>query len=133
MSNLILRLVVNGVALAVTAAILPGIEIANNEVGTYVILAIIFGLVNAFLKPIIVVLSCPLVILSLGLFMLVINGVMLLITDAIAGDRFTVDGFGWAILGGLIMGIVGGILEGALGLNDDDDDKKKDDVVIIRS
>jgi len=56
---------------------------------------------------------------------------MLLITDALSGDRFTVDGFWWAVLGGLVVGVIAGFLENALDVSDDDDDKKDQDVIII--
>jgi putative membrane protein len=129
MRNFLLRLIANAVALAATAAILPGIHIQNDRIGTLLLIALIFGIVNAVLKPIIVIMSCPLIILTLGLFAIVINGIMLLITAAIAGNRFVIDGFWWAVLGGLIVGIISGVLEGALGVNDDD--KDNEDVIIM--
>jgi putative membrane protein len=130
MRNFLLRLIANAVALAATAAILPGIHIQNDRIATLLLIALIFGIVNAVLKPIIVIMSCPLIILTLGLFAIAINGIMLLITAAIAGNRFTIDGFWWAVLGGLIVGIISSVLEGALGVNDKDD-KDKEDVIIM--
>ncbi len=130
MRNFLLRLIINAAALAATAAILPGIHIQNDRIGTLLLVALIFGIVNAVLKPVIVIMSCPLIILTLGLFAVVINGIMLLITAAIAGDRFTIDGFWWAVLGGLIVGAIAGILENALGVNDKDK-KDEEDVIII--
>jgi len=129
MRNFLLRLVINAIALAVTAAVLPGIHVKNDSIGTLAIVALIFGIVNALVKPIFVILSCPLIILTLGLFMLVINGVMLLITDSLSGGRFTVDGLGWAILGGLVVNVIGQIVETVLGVNKQD--KGEDEVVII--
>ncbi|HMM27775.1 MAG TPA: phage holin family protein [Aggregatilineaceae bacterium] len=117
MTQFVLRLVVNAIALVITAYVLPGISVAN-EVLPVLLVALIFGVVNALVKPVIMILSCPLIIVTLGLFYLVVNGLMLLITDALAGDRFEVDGLGWAILGGIVMGLVGMALEGALGLNE---------------
>jgi putative membrane protein len=121
MRNFLFRLIINAVALAAAAALLPGIHTSNNDIGTLLIVAFIFGVMNAILKPILYILSCSLIILTLGLFTLVINGVMLLITDAIAGNRFTVDGFWWAVLGGLVVSIVSGFLENALGLHEHDE------------
>jgi putative membrane protein len=129
MRNFLLRLVINAIALAVTAAVLPGIHVKNDSIGTLAIVALIFGIVNALVKPIFVILSCPLILLTLGLFMLVINGVMLLITDSLSGGRFTVDGLGWAILGGLVVNLIGQIVETVLGVNKHD--KEDDEVVII--
>lgn len=117
MAHFVLRLVVNAIALVITAYILPGIHV-ETDIGPLVIVALIFGVVNALAKPVITILSCPLIIITLGLFYLVVNGLMLLITDSLAGDRFEVDGLGWAILGGIVMGLVGMMLEGALGLDE---------------
>lgn len=120
MGNIILRIIVNAIAIAITAAILPGIHVANNDIGTYIIIGIVFGLINGFVKPIVTLLTCPLVIVSLGLFILVINGLMLLLTAALIPARLTIDNFGWAIIGGIIMGVVGVIMESVLGLNNND-------------
>ena len=130
MRTFVLRLIVNAIALAVTAALLPGIHIRDDSVGTLLIVAFIFGVVNAVIKPVLIILSCPLVILTLGLFLLALNGILLLITDRIAGNRLDIDTFWWAVLGGMIMGFVGSVLENALGINDKEDkDKDKDQVI----
>ena len=132
MRNLLLRLIVNAAALAATAALLPGISVRDNEIWTLLVIAFVFGLVNAVLKPVFLILSCPLIILTLGLFVVVVNGLMLLITDALAGGRFTVDGLGWAILGGLVVGAISGILERVFDLDEKDREKRKrDDSFII--
>lgn len=131
MPKILMRLFVYAVAIAIVAAILPGIHVKNNDIGTLAIVAIIFGLINAVVKPIVQIMSCPLIVLTFGLFALVINGLMLLLTDALAGGRFTVDGFWWAVLGGIILGFVAGILEGALGLKDNKEDDEGP--IIIRS
>ena len=132
MRNLILRLIVNAAALAATAALLPGIGVRDNEIWTLLVVALIFGVVNAVLKPVFIILSCPLIILTLGLFAIVVNGLMLLITDALAGGRFTVDGLGWAILGGLVVGAISGILERALGLDEKERERReRDDSFVI--
>lgn len=112
--NFIIRLVINAVALYITASILPGIHIANNEVGTLLVIALVFGIVNAFVKPIVKLLTCPLVILTLGLFIFVINALMLMLTAALLPDRLTVENFGWALLGGIVMGIAAIIVEWVL-------------------
>jgi putative membrane protein len=109
--NFIIRLVINAVALYVTASILSGIHIANDDVGTLLVIALVFGIVNAFVKPIVKLLTCPLVILTLGLFIFVVNALMLLLTAAIVPDRLTVENFGWAVVGGIVMGIVAIIVE----------------------
>ncbi len=117
MAYLLLRIIVNAVAIVVTAAILPGITVLNDDIGTFLLLGLVFGLVNAVIKPLVTLLTCPLVILTLGLFIFVINGLMLLITAALLPDRLAVDGLGWAILGGIVMALVGLALDSLLGLN----------------
>ena len=121
----LLRLIVNAIALVITAYVLPGIHV-NTDIGPLLLVALIFGIVNALVKPVITVLSCPLILITLGLFYLVVNGLMLLITDELAGGNFDVDGLGWAILGGIVLGLVGMVLESLLGL---DDDKRREVVV----
>jgi putative membrane protein len=117
MGKFLIRVVVSAVAIAVTAAILPGIHVVNSDIGTFLLLGLVFGIVNALIKPLVTVLTCPLVILTLGLFLFVINGIMLLITASLSGGRLVVEGIGWAIVGGIIMGVVNMVLEGLLGLN----------------
>jgi putative membrane protein len=92
--------------------VLPGLNVLPNpdgplgEAGTYLWIGLIFGLVNAVVGPVIRLLSLPFVVLTLGLFLLVINAALLGLTAAIS-DRLTVDGFGTALIGGLILALVG--------------------------
>ena len=120
MGKFIIRVVVNAIAIAITAAILPGITVVNDDIGTYLLIGLIFGIINALVKPIVTLLTCPLVIVTLGLFLLVINGLMLMLTASLSGGRLIVDGLLWAIIGGIIMGIINIVLEAALGLNRSD-------------
>ena len=119
MRNFVVRVIVSAIAIAITAALLPGIRVINGDILTFLLLGLIFGLVNALVKPIVSLLSCPLVLLTLGLFLLVVNGLMLLITAALSGGRLVIDGLGWAIVGGIIMGVVNMVLEVVLGLNNE--------------
>ena len=134
MGKFLLRVVINAIAIAVTAKLLPGIHVVNNDLGTLLIIGLVFGLVNALIKPVLSILTCPFIILSLGLFIFVINGLMLLLTANLSAGRLTIDGFGWAVGGGIIMGIVGLVLESILGLRGNQikhahDDRPKDSVV----
>ena len=123
----LLRLIINAVALLTTAWLIPGIHLAaagphptTNDWVTLLIVALIFGVVNAVIRPILVVLSLPLEILTLGLFIFVINAFMLLLTSWIAqgmGLGFRVDKFLAALLGALIISIVSFILSHALTRN----------------
>jgi putative membrane protein len=98
------------------AYLLDGIEVIPNpegplgEPGTYLWIALIFAVVNAIVGPILRLLSLPFVLLTLGLFLLVINAALLGITAAIT-DRLQVNGFGAAILGGLLLAIGGWVAD----------------------
>jgi putative membrane protein len=135
MRKFILRVIIYAVGIALVAEIVPGIHIPNDTLSTLIIIGVVFGILNAILKPIIAFLTCPLVILSLGLFVLVINGVMLLITAALLPARLQIDGFWPAILGGIVMSIISLILERVLGVNDDNNrggrNKREPDVIIM--
>jgi putative membrane protein len=94
-------------------AVDPNVNGPLGEFGTYLWIGLIFGVVNAIVGPILRLLSLPFVLLTLGLFLLVINAALLGITAAVT-DRLTVDGFGTAILGGLILAVVGWVADQVL-------------------
>jgi putative membrane protein len=104
MQNLIIRLFVNAAALWVAARVVPGIGL-SGELSPVLIVAAVFGLVNAMVKPIVMFLSIPFVILTLGLFILVINAGMLMLTAALL-DSLSVAGFEAALLGSLMVSLV---------------------------
>lgn len=132
MREFLIRILINAVAIAVAALLIPNIHIANNDIGTLLIIGLIFGLVNSMLKPLLLLLTCPAVLLSLGLFIFVINGVMLMITDSLAGDRLNIEGgIFTAILGGMVMAAVSIALETVLKL-DDSAERKKASVTVYR-
>jgi putative membrane protein len=108
----ILRLLVTAAALWVAVSLVPGITYAGPW-HHLLLVALVFGVVNAIVRPIILTLTCPLVLLTLGLFVFVLNGLMLLLTGALAtalGINFHVDGFLAAIIGALIIGVVSTVL-----------------------
>jgi putative membrane protein len=119
---ILLSLLVNAVALLVAAWLIPGIHLAaagghptTNDWVTLVVVALIFGVLNAVIRPILIILSLPLELLTLGLFTFVINAFMLLLTSWIAqgmGFGFRVDGFVSALLGSLIVSVVSFVLSG---------------------
>lgn len=113
MSHFIIRLIINGLALGVAAVILPGIHFAGAESALIInllIVALIFGLVNAIIKPLLVLVTCPFYILTLGLFTFVVNALMLLLTSWLTGPRFVVEGFWSAFLGAIIISLVSTVL-----------------------
>ena len=115
--RLIVRLLAAAVALAVAAGLIDGISVGPGTTGervfTLLAVAVIFGLVNAIVRPIVRLISLPLFILTLGLFTFVVNALMLLLTAWI-GDQFElafhVHGFWAALLGALVISVVTFIL-----------------------
>ncbi len=104
----LIRLLINAAALWVAAWLIPGISYQGGWL-TLLLIALVFGLLNAFVRPILGLLTCPLQILTLGLFTLVLNAVMLLLTSSVSnalGLAFHVDGFMSALLGALVISIV---------------------------
>lgn len=132
MREFVLRVIINAVAIAIVAQLVPGIRLVNDTLGTLLIIGLVFGVVNAIVKPILILLTCPAVIITLGLFILIINGLMLRLTASLLPDRLQIDGLWPAILGGIIMSIISMLLEGVLGVRDDKDKRKgKPDMVVI--
>lgn len=113
----LLRLIATAIALWVSVLIVPGITYAGGALGL-VGVAVVFGLVNAFIRPILKLLTCPLVVLTLGLFVFVLNGLMLWLTSELSmsvGIDFRVDGFWAAILGAIIVSLTSTALTLLLG------------------
>jgi putative membrane protein len=116
--GMILRLVITAVSLWIATLVIDGIQLTTDsvpgKVGTLLAVAVIFGIVNAVLRPIIKTIGCGLYVLTLGLIAIVINGLLFLLTSWIAGQfdlPFHVDDF-WpsAVLGALLVGIVSWVL-----------------------
>lgn len=113
MKKFIIRLIINAIALYAAVMIIPGITPQNPNWLSYIWLALIFGIVNAFLGPILKLLTCPLILLSLGLFTLVVNTLLFYLAGYLGsafGVGFTVNGFWSAFLGSIIVSIVSVIL-----------------------
>jgi putative membrane protein len=122
--KLILRWLATAVAGWVAARYVPGIRVGGGWEGIAVIAAIL-GLANALVRPILKTLSCGLIVLTLGLFLLVINAAMLYVTSWVAGEfgyTFQIDGFKAALLGSLVISVVSYVL--SLLLTDDDRKRK---------
>lgn len=113
MVQLVIRIVINAIALWVAAYLIPGLSVAEDVTGLLIV-AIVFGLVNAFIKPLIQILSCPLTMVTLGLFTLVINALMLMLTGWLTGGGVAVEGFLPALLGAIVISIVSTILSAVL-------------------
>lgn len=117
MTNWILRVVSNACALAVAAWLFTGIVVdgdtRTDRVLTLLVVALIFGVVNEIVRPIVALLSLPLYLLTLGLFYFVVNALMLLLTSAVADGLdigFAVDGFWTAVFGAIVITLVGWVI-----------------------
>src|SRR4051794_10933985 len=104
MTNIILQILVNGLLLWVAAYLVPGIRFSGDIVGL-LLLGLIFGIVNGLIKPIVKLLTFPITLLTLGLFALVINALMLLLTSALS-PNYSVDGFFPALLGSILISLL---------------------------
>ncbi len=107
MITLIAHWVLNALALFIVSRILPGIYV--SDFGSALVAALIIGLVNALVKPILIFLTLPITIVTLGLFLLVLNVLMLLIAGSIT-PGFRVDGFWTALVGSILLSLVSTIL-----------------------
>ncbi len=120
MNSFLVRLVINALAIAATAWLLPGITVGGNAMLTIVLVALVFGIVNAIIKPIFSFVTCGLYVVTLGLFTFIANALMLWFTKDIAklfGLQFSIDTFWTAIIGALIISVVSFILSLILGGN----------------
>ncbi|MFJ6631116.1 phage holin family protein [Streptomyces sp. NPDC091376] len=113
MKNFVVKTIANAAALLVAIWLLQDITLTGDNTGkktvTLIIVALLFGLVNFLVKPVVKLLTLPLFVLTLGLITLVVNALMLMLTSWLAGVLdldFHVDGFWTAVLGGLIVSIV---------------------------
>lgn len=104
---IIVRWLINALALYVTALLLPGIELRG--IGATLIAAAVLGIVNAVIRPILTVLTLPLTIVTLGLFTFVVNALMLLLTSAVV-PGFVVRGFWSAVVGAIVLSIISFLL-----------------------
>lgn len=118
MGGLLLRIVINAVAIWLTTLIVSGVRVTPWESGwvatvvTYLIVAVVFALVNSVVGTIIRIVAFPLYILTLGLISFIVNGLLLMLVAAITslfGFGLTVDGFWWGVLGAIVFAIINGI------------------------
>ena len=133
--NFITKLLISSIAVVITAYFLDGVTIGDNQFynsgptelnkfTTAVLVAIVLAFLNTIVKPILTILSLPITFFTLGLFLLVINGVIILFADKLVVG-FKVDGFWTALWFSIVLWIVNGILE-LLGGKDQDDEKEKE-------
>jgi putative membrane protein len=122
------RVLINAVAIWLATVLLSGLQIVGGDttagrIGVLLVVALVFGVVNAIVKPVVVFLSLPLYILTLGLFTLVVNALMLMLTawfTELTSMGLRVSGFGAALVGALIISVVSFLLSAATGVNRED-------------
>jgi len=100
--NGIIRFLLNGLAVLLTSYLLPGVDVTHY--GYALLVALVLALVNAIIKPVLIVLTIPVTVITFGLFLLVINALMILVVDYFV-PGFTVNGFWWALLFSLILSL----------------------------
>ena len=111
--NILIQCLINALAVYATAHILSGIHI--KSFGAAVLVALVLGLVNAVLRPVLVFLSIPFIIVTLGLFLLVINALLLQLSASIVGG-FTIESFWWAVAGSLVISLISWMLSSLFNL-----------------
>jgi putative membrane protein len=110
--SFVIRLLVNAAALWVATQLVPGVVFTGGGL-TLLAVALVFGVVNAIVRPVTKLVTFPLIILTFGLFLFVINGLMLMLTSAVSGWfdlGFHVRGFGAAFLGALVVSFVNAVV-----------------------
>jgi len=113
--KIVAKIFASALAVILSAYILPGVHV--EDFITAIIVAVVLSLVNFFVKPLLIIITIPVTILTLGLFLLAINAFMILMVDSFV-DGFTVDGFWWALIYSLVLSIVSSIF----GINDKKED-----------
>lgn len=104
----VIKLLLTGVAAMLAAYLLPGVTIDNFV--SALILAVVLAILNAIVRPLLVLLTIPVTILTLGLFLLVINAIIILLADYLVAG-FDVAGFLWALIFGLVLAVISAILD----------------------
>jgi len=121
MKSLLVRWIIVAVALILTAYIVPGITVEGNGIIVVLGMAVVLGFVNAFIRPLLTFLSCGFIVITLGLFLLVINAVSLWLASWMAqnwfGLGFVVDGFWPAFWGSIVVSVIAFVLSMLVGAN----------------
>ena len=113
---LLMALLVNMVAITLTALLLPGIDILDRRLSTFILLAVGLGLLNTFVKPVFQLLTIRLVFITYGVNIIIINAILLYVLDWIFRDAFEVEGLLTAILGAILIWSISMFLDYVLGV-----------------
>jgi putative membrane protein len=107
MVKMLIRLLIQALAVFITAWLLSGVSV--NDLYSALIVAVVLGIINTFVKPILAFLTLPISVITLGLFSFVLNALLILLVDHLV-DGFAVANFWWAIIFGLVLSIVNWVL-----------------------
>jgi len=111
--NLILKLLISALAVFILSYFLPGVTLSGNTFATAFLVAVILGLLNILVKPILILLTFPITIMTLGLFLLVVNALMIMLADKLI-DNFSVNSIWTAILFSILLSILQSLLNSIL-------------------
>jgi putative membrane protein len=113
---LLLRVLVNAIALLITAAVVPTIYFENRSILTLVWMAIVLGVLNGVVKPVVQFLTLQFIFATYGVVVVLINAGLLWLLAALLPSQFVVEGLAWALLGGAVMGLLSSFLEALFGV-----------------
>jgi putative membrane protein len=113
---LLVRLLVNALAVAITAAVTPRIYFVDKSIWSWLLITVMLGVLNALLKPVLQFLTLQFIFVTYGLVIVLVNTLLLLLLSYLFPERFAVDNLLWALVGGLVLGLVSSFLESLLGL-----------------
>lgn len=124
MKKWLLQSILSAVAVLFTAQILPGVQVSG--IIDALLVTLVLSFLNTFLKPVLLILTIPVTLFTFGLFLLVINAIIIVVADALL-DGFNVNGFGWALLFSLILSVINALLQSMTGLNQSDNQNNRPD------
>ncbi|HFD40804.1 MAG TPA: hypothetical protein ENJ31_13255 [Anaerolineae bacterium] len=113
---LLVRILVNGLALDLTALLVPRIYFVDKSIWNWLLMSVMLGVLNALIKPILQYLTLRFIFATFGLVVVLVNAMLLWLLSLLFPDRFAVDNLLWALVGGLVLGLVSSFLESLLGL-----------------
>ena len=113
---LLVRILVNAIALAITVAIVPKIDFVDASFRNWLFMAIMLGVLNALVKPLLLFLTLQFIFVTFGLVLVIVNALILMLLSLLFPNQFAVSSIWWALLGGLVLGVVSSFFESLLGL-----------------
>ena len=114
---LLVRILVNAIALAITVALVPKIDFVDASILNWLLMAIMLGVLNALVKPLLQFLTLQFIFVTFGLVLVIVNALILMLLSLLFPNQFSVGSILWALLGGLVLGGVSSFLESLLGLS----------------